>query len=416
MKRKTLIVITDFYPSGGATEKAFITPGLPALRREFGSVIFCPLHRPADVSDILPQGCEVDTALADAMERHILRRHAASVFTGDFLKGMGRIMADGGPWQWMREGAVWSNALTIADALGRMSRCRGLNAENAVALSFWAHHAATGLAIFSRRTHIPAYSRAHNYDLFHSRTPGLDGFPRRFTLGNLRGVHTVSGYGREYLAGRFPGQADKVFCTHLGSLKLAQEDFVTPPSPAGELTFLSCARLVPLKRVRENFRLVASIARRRPADSVRWIHCGDGEQARALEADIENLSPANLLVKLMGNVPNGTIHQIYAKEHIDWTILLSEIEGLPVTLMESMSYGVPAIVSDVPGNNEIVTPDRGILLPLDFDEGKAAEKILSVTDDTKRYKALKDNALDVWRKEYSAERLRQEFASLLSHS
>jgi glycosyltransferase involved in cell wall biosynthesis len=45
-------------------------------------------------------------------------------------------------------------------------------------------------------------------------------------------------------------------------------------------------------------------------------------------------------------------------------VLPSEREGLPRSLMEALSLGVPAIGTDIRGISELIAPDRGILVPL----------------------------------------------------
>ena len=52
----------------------------------------------------------------------------------------------------------------------------------------------------------------------------------------------------------------------------------------------------------------------------------------------------------------------YLTTPVDMLVNASEFEGLPVSMMEALSYNIPIIGTDVGGVNEIVTEDTGLLL------------------------------------------------------
>ena len=56
-----------------------------------------------------------------------------------------------------------------------------------------------------------------------------------------------------------------------------------------------------------------------------------------------------------------------SKNYIDALINVSESEGLPFSMMEAISFGIPVIGTNVGGVKEIINTDTGILLEKDFE-------------------------------------------------
>ena len=67
-----------------------------------------------------------------------------------------------------------------------------------------------------------------------------------------------------------------------------------------------------------------------------------------IEDNISSL-PSTISVKIMGRMKNKDIYSLYEKEKPDLFINLSSSEGIPVSIMEAMSFGIPVISTDVGG-------------------------------------------------------------------
>ncbi len=95
----------------------------------------------------------------------------------------------------------------------------------------------------------------------------------------------------------------------------------------------------------------------------------------------------------------------------DIFVLPSIAEGLSRSLMEAMICSVPCIATDVGGNVELLSNDRGILVPVRNSE-KLATAITSGIDDTKFAKRLAKNAKEFAVKNLTVERRINSFIKI----
>ena len=70
-------------------------------------------------------------------------------------------------------------------------------------------------------------------------------------------------------------------------------------------------------------------------------------------------------VSCPGHAPHGDVAVYYASHAVDAFINVSASEGLPVSIMETQSFGTPVIPTSVGGTPELVTQQNGWLLPCD---------------------------------------------------
>ena len=68
-------------------------------------------------------------------------------------------------------------------------------------------------------------------------------------------------------------------------------------------------------------------------------------------------------MRFLGYVPNAEILGWLQAGDVDAVVLPSDWEGVPVSLIESLAYGVPAVASDVGGVAELVGDGCGVLVP-----------------------------------------------------
>jgi glycosyltransferase involved in cell wall biosynthesis len=138
----------------------------------------------------------------------------------------------------------------------------------------------------------------------------------------------------------------------------------------------------------------------------RFSFAGTGIQLKEMQTALRN----SRIVEFLGEVPNRQIQDVVATN--DVFVLLSDYEGLPLSLLEAMGHGLVPVVSDLEsGIRQIVPDDAGIRVPLG-DVSAAAEAILGLEKDRTRIKIMSDAAYRIGR-EFSAERMADHYLKLI---
>ncbi len=124
-------------------------------------------------------------------------------------------------------------------------------------------------------------------------------------------------------------------------------------NPLREEYFLSVGNLVLLKGHHLILDALAEIPGKR------LIIVGDGEQRATLRNQTEDLGLSNR-VQFIKHLSQKKLAELYAGARA--TILMSEMEGMPNVVLESLATGTPVIAASVGGISEVVNESNGILL------------------------------------------------------
>lgn len=121
--------------------------------------------------------------------------------------------------------------------------------------------------------------------------------------------------------------------------------------------------------------LAALVTVSQSRSSVRLVIIGDGPKRRELEAETHRLG-LSALVSFTGFRSDA----IRWLKTFDLFVLPSHLEGIPRCIMESMAARIPVVVSDIPGNKDLVTDlDTGLLFRVG-DSEHLASQILYMMD------------------------------------
>jgi colanic acid/amylovoran biosynthesis glycosyltransferase len=267
---------------------------------------------------------------------------------------------------------------------------------DACVYSFWLNKSAYAAALLKRGIGCRVVARAHGHDLYESPHTQPYQPMRRFLLETLDLVATVSEAGRRHLVDR-DGHADKVVSARLGT----PDRGVRSPACRAPFTVVTVANLIPIKRVG---RILEGLGLVRYGE-IRWVHFGAGEEEGRLRADAERL-PANVTLEMRGHVPHDDLMRFYRETDVHLFVNASSTEGIPVSIMEALSFGVPVLATAVGGTGELVQDGaNGRLLPADASAERIAEGVREFMEmDYETYATFRAAARASWERSCSAER------------
>jgi glycosyltransferase involved in cell wall biosynthesis len=215
-----------------------------------------------------------------------------------------------------------------------------------------------------------AISRAHGFDVYAERNrAGYLPF-QMHTVEALDGVYVCSVDGQRRLSSLYPHCADKIKVSYLGTV----DHGVTDSSKDGVFRIVTCSWLAPLKRT-DLLAKALKIAQKKTPCQLQWTCIGNGH----LLVRYKNFADSELTdmkVVFKGALTKKEITDYYSREPVDLFVSVSESEGLPVSIMEAQSFGIPSLATDAGGTREItITGKTGTLIPIDASPEEIARYI-----------------------------------------
>lgn len=226
--------------------------------------------------------------------------------------------------------------------------------EHTVCYSYWCDDAALALSILKEELpEVKVVSRAHGWDVYFE-VHAVNYLPfRHFIVRQLDSVFPIAKKGRRYMLEKWQVPDDaKIQVARLG---VVQQQ---PVQPNENFILVSCSNMIPLKRIHLIIEALSLLEEK----EVTWVHFGDGAECEKLLELAGNILKPNIQWVFKGHEPNQRVLEWYAEHNPTVFINVSSSEGIPVSIMEAMSFGIPVIATDVGGTGEIVNETNGILL------------------------------------------------------
>jgi glycosyltransferase involved in cell wall biosynthesis len=111
---------------------------------------------------------------------------------------------------------------------------------------------------------------------------------------------------------------------------------------------------------------------------IRWVHVGKCNDEPHMEAVRDILRGSSLDFDLRGYLETSELVEYYCRAGV--FVSSSHNEGLPLTVLEAMSYGCPVCASDIPSHRELISNGSTGLLSARKDHSGMASKISRVLE------------------------------------
>ena len=288
-----------------------------------------------------------------------------------------------------------------ADSLiKKIKKVRIDNANSRIVLySYWMNlDAYIGVRIKKRMTTETKFvTRAHRVDIYEYADESGYIPMRRSIIRNADKLYPISEDGKQYLIQCYNVSPEKIEVSRLGTM----DHGVNISDKGNILSLVSCSWVRKVKRLDLIIDALSKVD-----FPVCWTHFGDGDEMENLKDKLNTFSNDKVKINFVGSMSNEKVLEMYSENSYNAFINVSSSEGVPVSIMEAMSFGKIIIATDVGGTKEIVEDGlNGFLLPCEFKVEQlryVLEHIYEMNED--QYSKMCISSRKIWETKSNAEK------------
>jgi glycosyltransferase involved in cell wall biosynthesis len=408
---KTLVLITSQFPFG--TSESFLESEFPFLNNEFDKVIIIAQNVSGKMTRIVPEGVIVHRYNTSTSFQEFLRLPFLIFLDFNTILDLMNVEVDFRK----RSGSTlsFSNFLFLFRKVIKTLQLRDYIkvkvskediVKDIVFYSYWLKTGAHAISLLEYKNSIKI-ARAHGSDLYEERTKSGYLPLLSFSAQKLDAIFFTSKHGMDYFSAKVKPEDCVFFASRLGVNR--PEVLNIKSNISDEYVIVSCSNLIPLKRIDL---IIYALDVVRYHKKIVWLHFGDGVLRNELEdiAGIKLGSSDRIKYKFMGHYPNNDLLDFYSHNKVDLFINTSSTEGIPVSIMEAQSFGIPVVATDTGAVREIVVEGTGSLLPVDFKTGDLAKLIEHYANlPENESNRVRMNAIKNWESNFNAALNYKEF-------
>jgi len=387
---KRIILFTRQYPFGH--HETFLGMELSYLAKEFDEILIFP-NLSGSNSRKVPENVVIDTSMS-LRKMGRLRYLITAVFSTSpallFQEIISNIKFIIYPRALWRSLSYLEEASRVQNYLEGLNEKGDLNPGKTIFYTYWLRGQALGVSLFKRKfPDLIFVSRAHGGDLYEERNdPPYLPFKVEI-LQNINSVYPISQHGYEYLERKYKGIE---FPAKVANLGVEAPGFTAIGSSDGVLRIVSCSTMKKVKRLDLLILGLSELVRLFPDIKIEWNHLGSGPLHGYLSKLANEKLIGDIRWSFHGQLSQEQVIEFYKFNPVDIFINVSSSEGIPVSIMEAQSCGIPVIATAVGGTPEIVNDQNGRLLDSNPSPAEVAHSIeVIMTEITeKKKKSRKD--------------------------
>lgn len=280
--------------------------------------------------------------------------------------------------------------------------------DQTILYTYWLNAITFGLSLNKSANKL--LTRAHNVDLYEERSVFIPF--RKQSLCDIDFVILISENGQSYLNRKYPMFKNKYQVFRLGTTNHNKPDLITQ-NKEKLYRIVSCSSISDVKRVLLIPQILNIVSKNLKEITFEWIHIGDGPLIDKLNEQINIYKNDNLLMKTTGYLENIEVLKFYKTRNIDVFLNISSYEGVPFTIMEAQSFGIPVIATDVGGNDEIVNKSVGLLIKADSECVEIAADIENFIKKNKASLELRKNSYYNWVNNFNSSKNTEAFVNFI---
>jgi glycosyltransferase involved in cell wall biosynthesis len=403
--KKTLFVLTSEFPFG--VGETFLENEVPILETHFENLIF--------VTQNATGTSRINNEKIQCVELgkiNFLNRIQVFFSKQFYLEIFGLIKKNKFSISTFRTSLYsLSRSFSIANKLVELNQKNLKNGYESIFYSYWLDEKAIAIALLkSKNKKLKAVSRCHGWDIYEERQKSNYLPYRNFMFKELDKIFPISENGKNYILKNYNISKSKIIASRLGTRKLENS---STKQKTSDFHILSISSLIPLKRVDliiASLSLIDNI-------NIHWTHIGSGP----LESEILKLAnekferKKNITYSFNGHLSNQNVRLFLESNQIDLFMNLSETEGIPVSIMEAQSAGIPVLATNVGGTSEIVNNENGILISKKNSPNDIAHVLTNYIKQIEKIKTIKRNkSYSNWENKYNSEMNFEAFISLIN--